>query len=88
MPTGSVIVGDAASDAFSEIISTEIFSPTQLNVTLTGADEGSGLKSVEYYISNAVLSLDGVKAVAQWKNGTSFTVTEDGEYVVYGKISE
>lgn len=88
MPTGSVIVGDAASDAFSEIISTEIFSPTQLNVTLTGADEGSGLKSVEYYISNAVLSLDGVKAVAQWKNGTSFTVTEDGEYVVYGKITD
>ena len=64
------------------------FKETQ-DVTITAADKGSGVKSIQYYLSNGELELDEVKAITDWVdyNGT-FKIDPNNHYVVYAKVTD
>ena len=64
------------------------FKETQ-DVTITASDIGSGVKSIQYYLSNGELELDEVKAITDWVdyNGT-FKIDPNNRYVVYAKVTD
>ncbi len=64
------------------------FKETQ-DVTITASDIGSGVKSIQYYLSNGELELDEVKAISDWVdyNGT-FKTDPNNRYVVYAKVTD
>ncbi len=64
------------------------FKETQ-DVTITANDAGTGVKTVQYYLSDRELERDEVRAITDWVdyNGT-FKINPDYKYVVYAKVAD
>ena len=64
------------------------FNETQ-DVTVTAADTGSGMNSIQYYLAGGELELDEVKQITDWQdyNGT-FKIDPNNRYVVYAKVTD
>lgn len=94
-PTGKISVGNLG---FWESLLTSftfgLWSPSDVNIVITGADATSPIKSIEYYKTSTFtpMSETELKAVTDWvsgnKAGTTFTVSSDDIFVVYAKITD
>ena len=64
------------------------FNETQ-DVTITAADAGSGVNTIQYYLAGDELEIDEVRAITDWVdyNGT-FKIDPNNHYVVYAKITD
>ena len=64
------------------------FKETQ-DVTITTTDKGSGVKSIQYYLSDRELERDEVRSITDWSdyNGT-FKINPDNRYVIYVKVTD
>ena len=64
------------------------FNETQ-DVTITAADAGSGVNTIQYYLADDELEIDEVRAITDWVdyNGT-FKIDPNNHYVVYAKITD
>ena len=64
------------------------FNETQ-DVTITAADAGSGVNTIQYYLAGGELELDEVRAITDWVdyNGT-FKIDPNNRYVVYAKVTD
>ena len=64
------------------------FKETQ-DVTINVYDAGSGVKSVQYYLSDRELEHDEVRSIAGWSdyNGT-FKINPNNRYVIYAKVTD
>ena len=64
------------------------FNETQ-DVSVTAADTGSGMNSIQYYLAGGELELDEVRAITDWVdyNGT-FKIDPNNRYVVYAKVTD
>lgn len=64
------------------------FKETQ-DVTITAADKGSGVKSIQYYLFDRELERDEVRSITDWidYNGT-FKINPDNRYVIYVKVTD
>ena len=90
-PTGTITIGDSAWDSFISSITFGIISGDSKEVTITAKDENSGVKSVEYIISNTALSKQQLESRTDWTNyDKPFAVgSADGKNViVYARITD
>ena len=89
MPTGTITVAQREWKEFVKGISFDIYLKNLQTVTITAADEGSGVDTVSYYIADQGLSEDTVKTLTGWKTYTKpFILNTDKKYVIYAKITD
>jgi|GEM_PF-4098722 len=88
-PTGTVAV---ATNSWTSLLSTLtfglFFNNTQ-DVTITAEDtNGSGIRKIEYYVTDKLLDATELDAVTAWSTYTdgSVSLNPDGKYVVYAKL--
>ena len=64
------------------------FKETQ-DVTITADDAGSGVKNIQYYLSDRELERDELRSITDWidYNGT-FKIDLNNRYVVYAKVTD
>lgn len=94
-PTGTIKVSTNEWKELVNSLSFGIFYKERQTVTITAADEGSGVDSVSYFITSRQEDMDNAKLSAlpdsKWtkiKNGGSFTINPDNKYVIYAKITD
>ena len=89
-PTGSITVADDKWAEFLNEITFGIFFKETQKVTII-AEDNAAVDQIYYYVANDALALDEVKALADtdWneiRNGGSFHIEPNAEYVIYAKI--
>ena len=92
-PTGEIVISENKWTSFWNGVTFGHFFKKTQTVTINASDEGSGVDKVYYYNSNVILSLDAVEALAdsEWKaikNGGSYNIDPENQYVVYAKITD
>lgn len=88
-PTGTITVSNLGF--WKELLKTITFglwSPSDVDIVITGDDATSPIKSVQYFKTSTftALSWDDLEAVTNWVDADSFTVSTDDIFVVYAKI--
>lgn len=90
-PTGDITVGTTHWKSFLNSISFGLFFKDTTSVTITAADNGSGVKSIQYYKSATSLSAAGVQALTSWSNYSStlsLPPIDAEQFVIYAKITD
>lgn len=87
-PTGEIVV---STNRWAKLLNTitfgTFFKDTQ-DVNITAEDKGSGVKSVEYYVSDKALTEEKIKTVVWTGFDGRFSINPNGNYVVYAKITD
>ena len=88
-PTAEIKVKENNWTSFWNDLTFGLFFKETQDVTITTTDKGSGVKSIQYYLSDGELELDEVKAISDWVdyNGT-FKIDPNNRYVVYAKVTD
>ena len=88
-PTGEIRAAENSWHTFFGDITFEQFFQDAQSVTITATDVGSGVRAISYYLSDAEMSLDQVKTIADWRDypGT-FVIAPNRQYVIYAKITD
>lgn len=87
-PTGTVSIGGQNWSALQNVDSFDIFFGTDQAVNITANDTLSGIASSEYYVSPDALSAQQVEAIEGWTSYSTLTLDQEGEYIVYVKITD
>lgn len=87
-PTGTVSIGGQNWSALQNVDSFDIFFGTDQAVNITANDTLSGIASSEYYVSPDALSAQQVEAIEGWTSYSRLTLDQEGEYIVYVKITD
>ena len=86
-PEASIAIGKGFWNSFLEAITFGLYYTDSFNVTIVANDYDSGVKSVDYLISNTVMTFDAVKNTAEWNGYTdSFSISAEGNYLVYARV--
>ncbi|MBQ4103296.1 MAG: leucine-rich repeat protein [Clostridia bacterium] len=95
-PTGTIALGETSWNEYLNNVTFDLFFKEAKTVTITPADEnGSGVKSVEYYISTEVKSLSDLESLAAeaWSecaldgSGSAYVnLIKNSKNIVYAKI--
>ena len=88
-PEVTITVSDNSWKEFLSTITFGLFFKDSQTVTLAGADAGSGLKDIVYYVSEDAMTLEDVKAITDWVDYTeAFTLAPNRHAVVYAKAAD
>lgn len=88
-PTGTIQIGKNKWKSFSDDITFKIYFTEKQSVNISGADKGSGIKSILYYLSDEELTKTEVKDIDDWKTySKEFQISPDEQYVVYARITD
>ncbi len=91
-PTGEISIGTNKWNSFLNMITFGLFFKKTEQVTITAADNESGVASVSYYISDSKLTEEEVKVLDNWTaentDKTTFNISPDKSCVVYAKITD
>ena len=90
-PTARITVGELGFwEVLLQSFTFGLWSPSEVDVTITAEDINSPVKSIEYYKTSRFTpkSETELKAVEDWVSGDKFTVSTDEIFVVYAKITD
>lgn len=87
-PTGTVSIGGQNWSALQNVDSFDIFFGTDQAVNITANDTLSDIASSEYYVSPGALSAQQVEAIEDWTSYSTLTLDQEGQYIVYVKITD
>ena len=87
-PTGTVSIGGQNWSALQNVDSFDIFFGTDQAVNITANDTLSGIASSEYYVSPYALSAQQVEEIEDWTSYSTLTLDQEGQYIVYVKITD
>jgi len=87
-PTGTITVKTNGFTSFFNTITFGFFFKNTVAVTIAGADSGSGVKTVEYYLSAADLPDNTDWSTINWTAGTATSVTANWKGIVYARITD
>ena len=90
-PTGTIGYGESTWDRLLEIITFGRYENNNVTVTVSATDSQSGIKSVEYYVSNEALTAEQLGEVSDWTAYTdAFEIEKsDAEQkVIYAKLTD
>ena len=88
-PTAEITLGTNKWNTFLNNITFGLFFKETQDVTITAADNGSGVNTIQYYLAGGELSETEVEQITEWEdyNGT-FKIDPNNRYVVYVKITD
>lgn len=88
-PTGDIKIGTNSIKKALNLITFGLFFKDTQSVEITSADNESGVASVVYKLSSAILDENAVTEISDWTayNG-AFTIEPDAQTVVYAKITD
>ena len=88
-PTAEITLGTNKWNTFLNNITFGLFFKETQEVTITAADNGSGVNTIQYYLAGGELSETEVEQITEWEdyNGT-FKIGPNNRYVVYVKITD
>lgn len=88
-PAAEVVIGENRWSAFLNTITFGLFSNETQRIVVNASDLGSGVASVQYYITESALALDEVRALDEWADYTKpIKVSPNGKYIVYAKVTD
>lgn len=95
-PTGAITVHenswgqDKSWNALESDITFDIFSKDKYIVTIVDADALSGVKKIEYLLSDTAISKENISAQTEWITypADGFELTQEDKYIVYVKITD
>lgn len=89
-PEGDITIEQNSVKKFIHDITFGLFFNKNVDVTITGTDNLSGVAAVEYYRSEEILTEDEVSAIEDWTVYSSISETaEDAEqFIYYVKITD
>ena len=88
-PDTTVTVSDSSWKDFLNSITFDLFFKDTQTVTVAAEDAGSGMKSLAYYVSDDAMTLDEVKAIAEWTDYTeAFSLDPNRQAVIYAKAMD
>ncbi len=89
VPVAEINIKDNKWTSFWNSITFGLFFNEIQDVTITANDLGSGVNTIQYYLTSGELSEDEVEVITDWQdyNGT-FKINPDNKYVVYAKITD
>lgn len=90
VPDGDIEIAENPVKKFINTITFGLFFNQNVDVTITGTDDLSGVAAVEYYRSEEILTEDEVLAIEDWTVYSSISETaEDAkQFVYYVKITD
>lgn len=88
-PNAEIAVTTNKWTEFLNSITFDLFFKQTQNVTITVSDAGSGIKSIEYYLSNVSMTLEQVKTVDSWTDYSApFSIDTENKYIIYAKVAD
>ena len=84
-PTGEIKIKDNSFKSFLNAVTFGHFFKETVSVSITGADAGSGVKTIEY---QKAAGTDSYNADGIWIKGSSFTVEPSEKFIVYARITD
>ena len=89
-PDGDVEIAESSVKKFINTITFGLFFNQNVDVTITGTDDLSGVAAVEYYRSEEILTEDDVLAIEDWTvySIISETAEDAAKFVYYVKITD
>lgn len=87
-PNGDISIDENSVKTLINKVTFGLFFNKNVDVTVTASDDTSGVKSVEYYRSENVLTDAEVNAITDWKEYQKVTETAEdaGKFVYYVKV--
>lgn len=88
-PTAEIAITTNKWTEFLNTITFDLFFKQTQTVIIDAQDAGSGVKTIEYYLSETEMTLDAVKAITAWEgyNGR-FSIDAEKQYVIYAKVTD
>ena len=88
-PAAEIKVKENKWTSFLNNLTFGLFFKETQDVTITAADNGSGVNTIQYYLADGELSETEVEQITEWEdyNGT-FKIDPNNRYVVYAKITD
>ena len=89
-PDGDVEIAESSVKKFINTITFGLLFTQNVDVTITGTDDLSGVAAVEYYRSEEILTEDDVLAIEDWTvySSISETAEDAAKFVYYVKITD
>lgn len=84
-PTGEIKIKDNSFESFLNAVTFGHFFKETVSVSITGADAGSGVKTIEY---QKAAGTDSYDVNGTWIKGSSFTVEPSEKFIVYARITD
>ena len=84
--TGSDIEISAFGNQWSGLNSGEVFVDHSFNLSVSATDDLSGVKAIEYYLSNSIIN--DMNSVTWVNYNGPISVSNVGEYVLYVKVTD
>lgn len=84
-PTGEIKIKDNSFKSFLNAVTFGHFFKETVSVSITGADTGSGVKTIEYQKASGTDSYD---VNGTWIKGSGFTVEPSEKFIVYARITD
>lgn len=84
-PTGEIKIKDNNFTSLLNTITFGYFFKETVSVSITGADTGSGVKTIEYQKASGTDSYD---VNGTWIKGSGFTVEPSEKFIVYARITD
>lgn len=88
-PTAEIKIENNKWSSFWNDLTFGLFFKETQEVTITAADNGSGVNTIQYHLAGDKLSEAEVEQITEWEdyNGT-FKIDPNNRYVVYAKITD
>ncbi|MCL2637247.1 MAG: InlB B-repeat-containing protein, partial [Oscillospiraceae bacterium] len=87
-PTGEITIGTNAFTAFLNTITFGLFFSDTIDVTVEGADSGSGVAGIEYYLSESAYTSASAMSGAIWESYAPFSISPSFKGYIYARITD
>ena len=88
-PTGDIKISTSSVRKLLDAITFGLFFKNQQQVIITSADNESGIKSTQYYLSTEILDQYVIPSIASWVDYSNpILLNPNDKYVVYVKVTD
>ena len=88
-PTGEITVGTNKWHKFLNNITFGLFFKETQSVEITAEDAESGVDTIHYYLAEAEMTLEEVKAISDWQAYSGdFKLEPNHKYIIYAKLTD
>jgi hypothetical protein len=88
-PTGTITLGTHTWNNFRNAITFGLFAKDTQNVAIAAEDDSDQAVTIEYYLSNSILSLADAQAFTEWTAyGGAVAIDPNNKYIIYARLTD